>query len=90
MRLMLILAVLTLCSCASWRTGRPSYAPPRIDCAATDLPRAPRPVAPSGDASVPAWQLYAWKWQDYALDVLSQRGDTAQCLDTLRREGVIR
>lgn len=80
-----------LASCASLRTPPAAYVPPRIDCAATDVPRASKPAEPDlAEKSVVIWQLYAWGWQAYAEDVLLQRVETAACLQQLRKQKVIR
>lgn len=90
MRILLCsLALLTLASCASFGQERVVFVPPRIDCAATDSPRAPLPTIPTAD-SIPAWQLYAFGWQAVAEDVLNQRVDTARCLQSLKAKGVIK
>lgn len=81
---------LILASCASLKTPLPAYMPPRIDCAASDVPRVPSPAEPGlTDKSVTLWQLYAWGWQAYAEDVLMQRVETSHCLETLRQQHVI-
>lgn len=90
MRILLCsLALLTLASCQSFGKERVVFVPPRIDCAATDGPRAPLPELPTTE-SIPAWQLYAFGWQSVAEDVLNQRVDTATCLAQLRQQGVIK
>ena len=82
---------LILASCASLKTPPPAYVPPRIDCAATDVPRVKLPVEPNlADKSVVLWQLWGWGWQAVAEDVLMQRVETAHCLQQLRTQGVIR
>jgi hypothetical protein len=83
--------VLTLASCASLKAPPSAYMPPKIDCAALDVPRLPSPIEPGLDEkAVVLWQLYAWGWQAYVEDVLTQRVETAQCLQTLREQRVIR
>jgi len=90
MRILLsVLACLTLASCASFGKERIVYVSPQVDCAALDSPRAYLPTIPTVD-SIPAWQLYAFGWQAVAEDVLNQRVDTANCLLTLKRQGVIK
>jgi len=90
MRILLLIVVFPiLASCQSFGKERIVYAPVRIDCAATEAPRAPIPDVPQAE-TIPAWQLYAFGWQAYAEDVLMQRVETARCLHTLRRQGVIR
>jgi len=39
--------ILTLASCASLPKPAPAYVPPRVDCAANDVPRAEAPEAPA-------------------------------------------
>ena len=91
-RLCLLYAlVLILASCASLKAPPSAYMPPKIDCAALDVPRVTSPVEPGLDEkSVTLWQLYAWGWQAYAEDVLMQRVETAHCLQALREQRVIR
>ena len=89
MRILLsAIVLLTLASCQSFGKERIVYVAPRIDCAATDGPRAPVPSLPTTE-SIPAWQLYAFGWQAVAEDVLMQRVETARCLYTLKQQGVI-
>lgn len=77
-----------LASCA---TVRPESLPPKIDCAAYDAPRVKTPAEPPlAEKSLPIWQLYAWAWQSFAEDVMSQRLETAVCLETMKRARVIR
>jgi hypothetical protein len=83
---LLILACLPSC-----KTVEPVFVAPRIDCAATDVPRARRPTEPAlGEKSLTLWQLYALAWQEYAFDLMGQRVETAQCLHQLRQQGVIK
>jgi hypothetical protein len=83
--------VLMLGCLPSCKTVEPVFVPPRIDCAASDTPKAKRPVQPAlGEKSVVLWQLFATQWQEFAFDVLSQRIETAQCLQDLREKGVIK
>lgn len=91
-RLSLLCALaLMLGSLPSCKTVEPVFVPPRIDCAASDTPKAKRPIEPAlGEKSLTLWQLFAFQWQEYALDVLSQRVETAQCLQDLRQKGVIK
>lgn len=88
---LLCVPLLTLASCASLRTPPPAYVPPRVDCAANDVPRADKPEAPPlTEKSIVIWQLWGWGWQAYAEDVLMQRVETAYCLKDLRDKQVIR
>lgn len=88
---LLCVLIPTLASCASLRTQPPAYVPPRIDCAANDIPRAQKPEAPAlTEKSVVIWQLWGWGWQAYAEDVLMQRVETAHCLKDLKDKQVIR
>ena len=88
---LLCVPILTLASCASLPKPAPAYVPPRVDCAANDVPRAEAPEAPAlTEKSVVIWQLWGWGWQAYAEDVLMQRVETAACLKRLRDDGVIR
>jgi hypothetical protein len=90
-RLLWMLACLMLASCASFGKARTVYVPPKIDCAAFDVPRVKRPTEPSPDERATAiWQLHAWDWQAYAEDVLNQRVETAACLKVLQKAQVIR
>ncbi|MCM2311388.1 MAG: hypothetical protein NDI84_08295 [Steroidobacteraceae bacterium] len=88
-----LLAVLslTLASCASRPIKPPEYVPPKIDCAISDAPRQAAPAEPAPTArSVIIWQMYAWSWQAYALDVVMQRYDSAKCVQQLREQRVVR
>lgn len=90
MRILLCsLALLTLASCKSFGTEKIVFVPPRVDCAVNDVPRVAPPGLPAVQ-TIPAWQLYAFGWQAVAEDVLNQRVDTANCLLTLKRQGVIK
>lgn len=86
-----IALVLMLSFLPSCKTVQPVFVPPRIDCAATDAPRAKVPVEPDlNEKALPLWQLFAFQWQEFAHDVLSQRVETAACLQSLRDKGVIK
>lgn len=88
---LLSVLALTLASCASFGRAPAAYQPPRIDCEALAVPRVKQPAPPAlTDKSLTLWQLYAWGWQAYAEDVLSQRVETAICLNTLKEQGAIR
>lgn len=90
MRILLCsLALLTLASCKSFGPERVVFVPPRVDCAANDVPRVAPPDFPTAQ-TIPAWQLYAFGWQAVAEDVLNQRVETAGCLAQLRQQGVIK
>lgn len=90
MRILLAaLALATLASCASLRTEKVVFVPPRIDCAVTDGPRAPLPSLPTVE-SIPAWQLYGFGWQAVAEDLMNQRVDTANCIEQLRQQGIVK
>lgn len=88
---LLCVPALMLASCKSLPTQAPAYVPPRIDCAANDVPRAKKPESPLlTEKSIVIWQLWGWGWQAYAEDVLMQRVETAICLKRLRDAGVIK
>ena len=91
-RLFLLCALaLTLTSCASLRKDRIVYQPPRVDCEALAVPRVAKPSEPTLSEKSPViWQLYAWGWQAFAEDVLMQRVETANCLQTMKKGGAIR
>lgn len=91
-RLFLLCALtLILSSCASLRKPEVVFVPPKVDCAAYDLPKVQAPDDPViGAKDVAVWQLFAWKWQAYAEHVLTQRFETARCLHTLKQQGVIK
>ena len=91
-RLFLLSALaLTLTSCASSQKVEAVFVPPRIDCAAFEAPRIRPPVEPGlTERALPVWQLHAWNWQAYAEHVLTQRVETAVCLQQLKRQGVIK
>lgn len=80
---------LTLASCGLMPKREAIFVPPKVDCAAYDAPKVEAPTQPTSKA-LPEWQLYAYGWETYALGVLGQRVDTAQCLATLRASGVIK
>lgn len=82
---------LILTSCASFKPAAGVYVPPKIDCAAYDAPQVNPPADPDPQArDVAVWQLNAFGWQSYAEYVLGQRIETAQCLNKLKQEGVIK
>jgi len=82
---------LILTSCASLKPQAVVYVPPRIDCAAYDPPQVRPPLDPDPQSrDVAVWQVFAYGWQAYAEHVLGQRVATAQCMNKLRNEGVIK
>lgn len=88
---LLFALTLMLASCASSPKREPEYLPPRLDCAISDAPRQTAPAEPAPtEKSVIIWQLYAWNWQAYALDVVMQRYESAKCVQQLREQQVIR
>lgn len=91
-RLFLLCALtLILTSCASLRKAEVVYLPPRIDCAAFEAPKVRPPSEPGmTERALPVWQLYAWAWQAYAEHVLTQRVETALCLQKLKQQEVIK
>lgn len=91
-RLFLLSALaLILASCASTKQERIVFVPPSIDCEAYTPPQVPIPKSPASDErQLPVWQLFAWHWQAYAEHVLTQRVETAACLQRLKHQGVIR
>ncbi|NLA68306.1 MAG: hypothetical protein GX856_08720 [Gammaproteobacteria bacterium] len=91
-RLFLMLALcLILTSCASLGKAEIVFVPPKVDCAAYDAPQVDAPVPPmANDRQIAVWQLHAWKWQAYAEHVLTQRVETAGCLQRLKQQGVIK
>lgn len=90
MRILLsAIALLTCASCASFGKERIVFVPVRLDCAVTDSPRARPPILPTIE-SVPAWQLYAFGWQAVAEDILNQRVDTANCIEQMRQQGLVK
>ncbi len=91
-RLFLLSALaLILTSCASLKPQAVVYVPPRIDCAAYDAPQVRTPADPDPQSrDVAVWQINAYGWQAYAEHVLGQRIATAQCLQKLSSEGVIK
>lgn len=82
---------LILTSCASSRRVEAVFVPPRIDCAAFEAPQIRPPSDPGPvEKQLTVWQLYAWAWQAYAEHVLTQRVETAACLQKLKQQGVIK
>lgn len=86
--LSLLLGLLTLTSCASWKTPKPQPEPPRIDCSE----RAPAEQIP-GAPDTTAWR----RWAAYSRRLLGvieaelgKRAETAYCLDRERAAGRIR
>lgn len=89
-KLLAILALVTLTSCASLRKPQIVFAAPKLDCAIFDAPTSDIPESPALSAGVPAWQLFAWSWQAYAEGLLGQRVDSARCVAKLRQEGIVK
>ncbi len=84
----LLLACLTLMSCASFRTPKAAPEPPRVDCSE----RAPAEMLPTMPTTT-AWQ----RWAAYSRRLLgvveaevTKRAEVADCLDRERAAGRIR
>ncbi len=89
LRLLLLLSVMTLTSCAGFPKRDDAPKPPRIQCKER-APLSPIPVEPVGGSAKAKWQRLAFQLYDLIAERDTARDVTADCLDDARAEGLIR
>lgn len=91
-RLFLLCVLLPmLASCASLRRDRVVFVPPEVNCGAYEVPKVNPPAdLELGEKDVARWQLWGLGWQAVAEHILGQRVETANCIEQLRQQGIVK
>ena len=73
----------------NWKKApTPTVQPPKVACAEHE-PEEPAPKVPR-TVTVESMGAYARRWMGVATAEVTKRRNTANCLDQLRKDGVIR
>ena len=82
--LLLLIACLTLMSCATFRTQKPTIALPRLDCSARS-PAEPAPRRPKS-TQWQAWAGWGTRWMGIAQSEVEKRAAIADCEERYQRD----
>ena len=87
--LLALMVLMQLNACAMIKRHKPSTQPPAVSCEERS-PTEEAYALPSDSEDWRAWRKAALAWVGIATAEVQKRATTAQCLDTLRDQGVIR
>lgn len=87
--LLALIVLMQLNACAMIKRHKPSTQPPQVSCEERAPAEEPYPL-PSGSDDPVTLRKALLAWVGIATAEVQKRATTAQCLDTLRDQGVIR